>query len=236
MEIIEGMAKGPKERGLATHRVSWPRGLVLGTLVVTVLPQARLALGQALSTAARLEQEMAACRAEKAKLRAEMAAAFADFDAAPAPTPLEVLVSLDGRIRDLLRTRPSYRPCARDRELIYDPHWQRMGVRTDYWDDLAYSGQMLVEAHRGNPQSSLRPYTLFATVFGETPAHGLGVMPDISAAYAYESEFPAGPFVRDVYRTIAGFHKDLFMVLRDRLSDFDETTRGVVTAWSFCAD
>jgi hypothetical protein len=45
----------------------------------------------------------------------------------------------------------------------------------------------------------------------------MGVMPDIKAAYAYETEFPNGPFIADVYRTIADFHKDLYMVLRDRL-------------------
>jgi hypothetical protein len=121
-----------------------------------------------------------------------------------------------------------------------------------------------------------------STVFGETPRHGLGVMPDIKAAYAYEREFPSGPFIRDVYLTIASFQKDLFMVLRDRLTDYkytcyapyigpaawskqaggarrtaleyyervlrlapgdarveavlEETRRGVVRAWSVCAD
>jgi hypothetical protein len=61
---------------------------------------------------------------------------------------------------------------------------------------------------------------LFSTVFGETPSHGLGVMPDLKAAYAYEAEFPAGPFINDVYRAIADFHKDLYMVLRDRLKGY----------------
>jgi hypothetical protein len=91
------------------------------------------------------------------------------------------------------------------------------------WIGGGAQAQLLDEqrlAHRRAPRSPWRPYTLFATVFGETPDHGLGVMPDVRAARAYETEFPHGPFIRDVYRTLADFHKDLYMVLRDRLRDF----------------
>ena len=95
-----------------------------------------------------------------------------------------------------------------------------MGVAPAYGDHLEYNGRLLVLAHRRAPRSALRSHTLFATLFGETASHGLGVMPNIKAARAYEAEFPHGPFIRDVYRTIADFHKDLYMVLRDRLNDF----------------
>jgi hypothetical protein len=78
-----------------------------------------------------LEQEMRACRAGKAALASMMASVFHDFDAAQDPAPLEILVAIDGRSRALLRDRPSYRPCQRDRELIYDKRWERMGVMTD---------------------------------------------------------------------------------------------------------
>ena len=137
-------------------------------------------------------------------------------------------------------------------------------------------------AHRRDPNSPWRAHTLFSTVFGETPPHRLGVMPDITAARAYETEFPSGPFIAEIYRTIADVHKDLYMVLRDGLSDFkyacfapyidpsprrsqadrarqialeyyqrvlqltprdlrarawyEDTRKGVVRAWSFCAD
>ena len=164
--------------------------------------------------------ELASCRAEKTALKAGMAAVFRDFDAPPSPLPLDVLVSLDGRIRDLLRNRPRYRPCIWERPSIHDQRWERMGVAPGHGTDLEYTGRLLVTAHRRAPRSPLRSYTLFATVFGEVPAGRLSVMPNIKAAYAYEAEFPHGPFIRDVYRTIADFHKDLFMVLRDRLNDF----------------
>lgn len=195
--------------------------LALGSVVAArQVPQAPGAVAQVPPPAVRLEGELAACRAEKARLRTRLEAVFSDFDAAPVPVSLEVLVALDGRIRDALRDRPSYRPCEPDGTLIYDARWDRMGVRPGYWNDLVYSGQLLVEAHRREPGSILRRFTLFATVFGETPPHGLGVMPNIAAAFAYEKEFPNGPFIRDVYLVIADFHKDLFMVLRDRRSDY----------------
>lgn len=161
-----------------------------------------------------------ACRAAQAKLKADIASVFRDFEAAPDRTALDLLVSIDGRIRALLRTRPTYRPCESDRESIYDPRWERMGVLTGYWDDLTYTGALLVAAHKTKADSPLRPHTLFSTVFGETPWSGLGVMPDVRAAFAYAEEFPNGPFITDVYLTIAHFHKDLFMVLRDRRSDY----------------
>ena len=164
-------------------------------------------------------EERAACEAEKTRLHAGMAAVFRDFATSSVPRSIETLVEIDGRLRALLAGRPSYRPCGDDSEL-YDRRWKEMGVETGYWNDLAYTGQLLVQAHAINPQSPLRRHTLFSTVFGTTPAHGLGVMPDLSAAFAYAIEFPNGPFITEVYRTIADFHKDLFMVLRDRLSDY----------------
>lgn len=229
----------------------------------------------------RLEEERA-CRAEKAALGSAIAGVFRDFEAAADPAPVEVLVGIDGRIRTWLRDRPDYRPCETDRELIYDKRWEAMGVKAGRHDDLMYTGELLVAAHRASPDSPWRAHTLFSTVLGETPWHGMGVMPDITAAYSYEAEFPNGPFIADVYRTIADFHKDLYMVLRDQRSDFkrdcfapyigpgswrnqedrarkialeyyqrvlrltpgderartwhEETSKGVVRAWSFCAD
>jgi hypothetical protein len=52
-----------------------------------------------------------------------MVTVFRDFDGAPAPAPIEVLVAIDGRIRMVPRHRPAYRPCERDGRLIYDTRW-----------------------------------------------------------------------------------------------------------------
>lgn len=255
---------------------------LVALLATWFLPHAAGAVLQVSAPAPKLDQERNACRAQKAALKSMMAAVYQDLEAAPDPAPVDVLVALDERIRRLLRDRPSYRPCETDRERTYDKRWESMGVKLGYWDDLEYTGRLLVVAHQRSPRSRLRAHTLFSTVFGETPWHGLGVMPDIRAAYAYEAEFPDGPFITDVYRTIADFHKDLYMVLRDGRTDYkydcfapfigagpsrrqedrarglaleyyqrvlrlapgdervrtflEETRRGVVRAWSFCAD
>jgi hypothetical protein len=167
-----------------------------------------------------ISEGKALCRAEKKKLKANIAAAFKDFEAAQTPVPLETLVALDGRLRAHLRDRPASGACESDRDLIYDQRWQQMGVAPGYWNDLVYSGELLLRAHKRAPDSPLRAHTLFSTVFGGKPSRGLGVMPDVEAARGYEREFPTGPFIRDVYAVLADFHKDLFMVLRDRREDY----------------
>jgi hypothetical protein len=196
------------------HRV-----LVSSLLLMSATAAGRDVMGQVPRARRTPDEEMAACNAEKIRLQVEMAAVFRDFQMATVPRSVETLVSVDGRIRALLGARPSYRPCGDDLQ-FYDARWRQVGVDTGYWNYLSYSGQLLVEAHSKDPHSALRPYTLFSTVFGVTPAHGLGVMPDVTAALAYATEFPNGPFSRETTRTIADFHKDLFMVLRDRRSDY----------------
>ena len=45
-------------------------------------------------------------------------------------------------------------------------------------------------------------------------------MPNVTAAFDYVTEFPAGPFAKQAWITIADFHKDLFMVIRDGERDY----------------
>src|SRR5262245_46455303 len=159
------------------------------------------------------------CEDERARVQTAMREIFLDFQRSADPSPVEVIVDIDGRIRALLESRPRYRPCPDDSD-IYDSQWARMGVELGYWVDLSYSGALLFEAHRRDPHTALRKYTLFSTVFGTTPHHGLGVMPNIEAAFKYESEFPDGPYISRTLMTIANFHKDLFMVFRDDHRDY----------------
>lgn len=84
-------------------------------------------------------------------------------------------------------------------------------------DWLRYDGTLLRQAHKLNPNSEYRRYTLFAEIGWEAGSWG---MPDIKAAHRYEKEFPNGPFIEDVISIIARFYKDLYMVLRDRRSDY----------------
>jgi hypothetical protein len=129
---------------------------------------------------------------------------------------IERLVALDAEIRQLFDSRPEYYPCGDDTKL-WEDKYAKLGVELDYWSLLAYSGKLLADAHRMNPKSESRRYTLFSTV---EPEHGLGVMPNVKAAYSYAREFPDGPFREATLLLIADFHKDLYMVLRDDLRDY----------------
>ncbi|HEX4949897.1 MAG TPA: hypothetical protein VFZ34_24740, partial [Blastocatellia bacterium] len=51
-------------------------------------------------------------------------------------------------------------------------------------------------------------------------AHQLDLMPNIKAALRYVKEFPQGPFIEETHWIIAGFYKDLFMVLRGNLEKY----------------
>lgn len=60
-------------------------------------------VAQVLPAPTTLQQEKEVCRAEKVALGTTMASVFHEFDTARDPVPLETLVSVDGRIRGLLR-------------------------------------------------------------------------------------------------------------------------------------
>ena len=91
------------------------------------------------------------------------------------------LVALDAKIRKLIEE-----PWKRDRKSIdvqkTNPSWAAIGVEMAHFSEsLVYSGKLLVEAHRKNPSSGLRKFTLFAEVMGERPSHGMGEMPNLNA-------------------------------------------------------
>jgi len=126
------------------------------------------------------------------------------------------LVVLHGKIRELIDE-----PWKRDRKSIDlpnpNPLWRAIGVeRGQFSESLVYSGKLLVEAHRKNPRSYLREFTLFAEVMGERPSHGMGEMPNLNATLQYLKEFPEGPFARDTEIMLGDFYRDLFKVLANR--------------------
>ena len=90
-----------------------------------------------------------------------------------------------------------------------------------YSDALGYSGKLLVEAHKRNPNSPYRRYTLFTTILGEGTSHGLGAMPNISQAELYLKEFPNGPYAEHAYLILGHFYDDLAKVLK-RLVENDK--------------
>ncbi len=144
--------------------------------------------------------------------------AYREFKRSEAAPTVEELVAVDAHLRQLFRERPDYYPC--EDEEHYRPEYADMGVHLGYWNNVVYSGKLLVDAHQLDPESGRRESTLFSTVMNVRPAHGLGEMPDIAAAFRYVEEFPDGSFAEDASVIIADFHKDLFMVLRANRRDY----------------
>jgi hypothetical protein len=165
-----------------------------------------------------LKQEANPCEWQRriASVLPEVSDEFEKMEAAPS---VKELVAVDAQIRQFFNDRPDIYPCEGDAK-HYQPKYAKMGVHLGYWNDLVYTGKLLVDAHRMNPKSAYRKHTLFSTIMGDRTAHGLGEMPDIAAAFRYFREFPDGPFAEETSMIIADFHKDLLMVLRDDLHDY----------------
>ena len=154
-------------------------------------------------------------------------ALYTEYEATIANPTVKKYVELDGKLRAFLSEElPKY---AEDSEGYskYDEHTLVVGIETRkkfsnnstrelgleisrYVPILLYSGKFLVQAHEIDPHSKYREYTLFSQIMS---TNGLE-MPNIKVAYQYAKEFPNGPFIAEVYRIIASFHKDLFMVVR----------------------
>jgi len=126
------------------------------------------------------------------------------------------LVHLDTNIRKFISQLPKYR----GKNVWSDTkYWKKkysdLGLSIGHYSDrFGYSGKFLFQAHKIDPNSKNREYTLYSEVITET-SHGLGQMPNIKSAYQYTKEFPNGPFISKVLLIIANFHKDLFMVIRN---------------------
>jgi len=82
---------------------------------------------------------------------------------------------------------------------------------------VVYTGKVLSDAHKANPNSPFRSATLFATVFPNA-GENLNHMPVVPAAEAYLREFPTGPFVVETSLTLAHFYDDLFKLLQSRIA------------------
>ncbi len=94
------------------------------------------------------------------------------------------------------------------------PGYDVLGLEPAVFDAelLHYTGKVLREAHAIDPNSSARPFTLFATIFPKGEAYV--DVPNAAAARAYLREFPEGPFAPDVHLVLADFYDDLYKAIR----------------------
>ncbi len=128
---------------------------------------------------------------------------------------VEALVHLDSTVTAFVDTVHTAFPGRSPSH--FDPErYKKLGLFIGhYTDEIGYTEEFLVEAHSLNPNSPLRPLTLYSTILGVRTFHGLGEMPNVDSALAYIKEFPHGPYAGIVCVLLGDFYKDLFMVLRD---------------------
>jgi hypothetical protein len=115
---------------------------------------------------------------------------------------VQALVSLDAQMRGLGTMELSWKPEYAELGLFLNIHTKR----------ICYSGKLLADAHRIDPDSGLRQSTLYAEVLPLRKSY-IG-MPNPEAALLYLDEFPSGPFATEVLLVLANFHKDLLIALK----------------------
>ena len=86
-----------------------------------------------------------------------------------------------------------------------------IGVSVEHYSvTFSYSGKLLAEAHRIDPNSGFRSHTLFSTVLDYSDPTDDWDLPNFNAARAYLREFPKGPFAPDAAMVLAGAYKDAY--------------------------
>jgi hypothetical protein len=147
-----------------------------------------------------------------------------EYRALPNTQDVKRLVELDRELNELEKEINE-----KHKEGASKKYWRKefeeIGLYIGHYSEaLEYSGKLLVEAHKRNPNSPYRKYTLFTTILGEGTSHGLGAMPNIDQAELYLKEFPDGPYVENVYSILGYFYDDLAKVLK-RLVENSEYQR-----------
>ena len=124
------------------------------------------------------------------------------------------LVALDQDLRRLIKRFPATVEES-NRPGVIPGSYEAMGVSIEkYSEVVGYSGKLLTEAHRLNPVSPLRDYTLYAAACESDESS----LPNVDSAEAYVAEFPDGPYIREIYTTLARFYCDLYQEIRSLIA------------------
>lgn len=139
---------------------------------------------------------------------------LSEYQGLPDTDDVRRLVELDRELKALVGVIQGMYPDGASKK-YWREEYGTLGLYIGHYSDaIGYSGRLLVDAHRRNPYSPYRKYTLFTTITGEGTSHGLGEMPDIRQAELYLHEFPTGPYAGDVNEILGYFYDDLAKVLR----------------------
>lgn len=123
---------------------------------------------------------------------------------------IEPLVNLDKKIRMFLKQIRN--PDGHRR--YWKKHYSELSLRINHFtDNFEYEGALLYKAHKINPNSKYRKYTLFTEINSDKYCW-VGNPENLEVALQYLKEFPDGPFVNDVYFGLGGFHSSLYDYIR----------------------
>ena len=121
------------------------------------------------------------------------------------------LVSLDHELRQLVN-RPWEDLKRSTAAGACREEYGAIGISIGHYSDvIGYSGKLLLEAHKLDPVSSFRNYTLYS--FANCDAEDCS-MPNIDSARLYVKQFPNGPYIYEVYSTLGRFYDDLYKEIK----------------------
>jgi hypothetical protein len=128
----------------------------------------------------------------------------------------EKLVFLDRELKKRVVEVVEYYPFQLSQK-FWDKKYEKIGLFVGHYSDqLDYSGKLMVEAHKVNPNSRYREQAFYAAIFGEMNGSGNwdNGQPDIKQLYSYLQEFPNSVNAPNVYRNLAYFYHGLYKYLR----------------------
>ena len=121
------------------------------------------------------------------------------------------LVSLDHDLRQMFDCSWDILKRVTDSGAFHE-EYRAIGISIGHYSDvIGYSGKLLLEAHKLDPVSSFRSYTLYS--FANCDAEDCS-MPNIDSARLYVKQFPNGPYIYEVYSTLGRFYDDLYKEIK----------------------
>lgn len=141
------------------------------------------------------------------------------------PDDAEKIFMFDREITKTVKEIVAYYPFSLS-YAFWDKKYQKIGLYIGHFSEqLDYSERLLADAHKVNPNSSYRKFTLFSAIFPEDFGSDVNnELPDIEQANLYLKEFPDGPYAGRVHGLLAGFYHGLYNAIRykDELGCFEE--------------
>lgn len=141
------------------------------------------------------------------------------------PDEAEKLFLLDRKISKTVKEIVAYYPFSFS-YAFWDKKYQKIGLYIGHYSEqLDYSEKLLAVAHKVNPNSPYRKFTLFSAIFPEDfGSDANNELPVVEQANLYLTEFPSGPYAGRVHGLLANFYHGLYNAIRykDELGCFEE--------------